>query len=314
MRTGSPIVYTSADSVFQIAAHEKVIPLDELYRISEIAREMLQGSNRVGRVIARPFEGESGRFTRTANRHDFAVPPPAGMLLDKLAESGVRVHAIGKISDIFLGRGISFSVKTKSNDDGMEKTGEALREQKDGLIFVNLVDFDQQFGHRNDMKGYAGALEALDRWLPSLDLADRDMLILTADHGCDPTTPSTDHSREYAPLLVFGSGVKAVREFRHPPNTCRHWPDRGTKLRHGDKSWFQFSRRYSGRIVDKSSNETAYYGGELEDVQDSSGDSAIPRRVQATCRWRERLRSGYFPAFFEYSRSAWLRWRARRYA
>ena len=171
MRTGSPIVYTSADSVFQIAAHEKVIPLDELYRISEIAREMLQGSNRVGRVIARPFEGESGRFTRTANRHDFAVPPPAGMLLDKLAESGVRVRAIGKISDIFLGRGISFSVKTKSNDDGMEKTGEALREQKDGLIFVNLVDFDQQFGHRNDMKGYAGALEALDRWLPSLDLA-----------------------------------------------------------------------------------------------------------------------------------------------
>ncbi len=209
MRTGSPIVYTSADSVFQIAAHEKVIPLDELYRISEIAREMLQGPNCVGRVIARPFEGEPGHFARTANRHDFAVPPPAGMLLDKLAESEVRVYAIGKISDIFLGRGISFSVKTKCNQDGMEKTGEALREQEDGLIFVNLVDFDQQFGHRNDVKGYAGALEALDRWLPSLDLTDRDMLILTADHGCDPTTPSTDHSREYAPLLIFGSGVKA---------------------------------------------------------------------------------------------------------
>lgn len=209
MQTGSPIVYTSADSVFQIASHESVIPLDELYRICEIARGMLQGPNCVGRVIARPFEGEPGHFTRTANRHDFAVPPPAGMLLDKLAESGVRVYAIGKISDIFLGRGISFSVKTKSNQDGMEKTGEALRAQGNGLIFVNLVDFDQQFGHRNDVKGYAGALEAVDRWLPNLDLAGRDMLILTADHGCDPTTPSTDHSREYAPLLIFGSGVKA---------------------------------------------------------------------------------------------------------
>lgn len=209
MRTGSPIVYTSADSVFQIAAHEKVMPLDELYRISETARGILQGPNRVGRVIARPFGGEPGHFVRTADRHDFAVPPPEEMLLDKLVESGVRVYAIGKISDIFLGRGISFSVKTKCNQDGMEKTGEALRAQADGLIFVNLVDFDQQFGHRNDVKGYAGALEAVDRWLPSLDLDERDMLILTADHGCDPTTPSTDHSREYAPLLVFGSGVKA---------------------------------------------------------------------------------------------------------
>ncbi|MBV8866545.1 MAG: phosphopentomutase [Acidobacteriaceae bacterium] len=209
LRTGSPIVYTSADSVFQIAAHEAVIPLDELYRISEIARGMLQGENCVGRVIARPFEGEPGHFVRTANRRDFAVPPPEGMLLDKLAESGVRVYAIGKISDIFLGRGISLSAKTKSNQDGMDKTRDALRAQMDGLIFVNLVDFDQQFGHRNDVKGYVGALEAVDRWLPNLELAERDMLILTADHGCDPTTPSTDHSREYAPLLVFGSGVKA---------------------------------------------------------------------------------------------------------
>ncbi len=208
MQTGSPIIYTSADSVFQIAAHEQVIPLKELYRISAIAREMLQGPNCVGRVIARPFEGRPGEFVRTANRRDFAVPPPPGMLLDKLADGGVRIYAIGKIADIFLGRGISFSVKTKSNQDGMEQTRRALESLPNGLIFVNLVDFDQQFGHRNDANGYAAALEALDRWLPTLELSERDMLILTADHGCDPTTPSTDHSREYAPLLIFGSRVK----------------------------------------------------------------------------------------------------------
>jgi phosphopentomutase len=208
MRTGRPIVYTSADSVFQIAAHEQVIPLEQLYEMCEAARELLRGPNEVGRVIARPFEGEPGYFRRTANRHDYAVPPPPGMLLDQLAEQNVPVYAIGKISDIFLGRGISRSVKTKDNEDGMQKTMEAMKEQASGLIFVNLVDFDQQFGHRNDVEGYARALEAVDRWLPTIDLQDGDMLIFSADHGCDPTTPSTDHSREYTPLLVYGNRVK----------------------------------------------------------------------------------------------------------
>lgn len=209
VRTGSPIVYTSADSVFQIAAHESVIPVPELYRICEIARKLLRGPNEVGRVIARPFEGEAGRFTRTANRHDYAVPPPQGMLLDQLEARRVPVYAVGKIADVFLNRGITSSIKTKNNTDGMEKTAQAMREQPGGLVFVNLVDFDQQYGHRNDVEGYANALEEVDRWLPSLALQDDDMLILAADHGCDPTTPSTDHSREYTPLLVSGKRVKA---------------------------------------------------------------------------------------------------------
>jgi phosphopentomutase len=207
IRTGWPIVYTSADSVFQIAAHEGVIPLDQQYRICEVAREMLRGEHEVGRVIARPFEGEPGHFTRTANRHDYAVPPPQGMLLDKLAERDIPVYAIGKISDIFLGRGITHSVRTKNNEDGMQKTIEAMEAHERGLIFVNLVDFDQQYGHRNDVEGYARALEAVDRWVPTLDPQANDMLVFTADHGCDPTTPSTDHSREYTPLLVYGERV-----------------------------------------------------------------------------------------------------------
>jgi phosphopentomutase len=209
LRTGSPIVYTSADSVFQIAAHERVIPLDELYRICETAREILRGRHEVGRVIARPFEGEPGRFVRTPNRKDFAVPPPQGMLLDKLSEQHVPVYTVGKIADIFLRRGIRQSVKTKNNDDGMQKTMAAAAEQPNGLIFANFVDFDQLFGHRNDVDGYAGALETFDRWLPSLQLENEDLVVLTADHGCDPTTPSTDHSREYTPLLVYGARVRA---------------------------------------------------------------------------------------------------------
>jgi phosphopentomutase len=208
MRTGAPIVYTSADSVFQIAAHEDVMPLAELYQFCEKARAILQGPHEVGRVIARPFTGQPGAFKRTANRHDYAVPPPAGMLLDQLHDKNVFVYAIGKISDIFLGRGISHSVKTKSNEDGMAQTVEAMRVQPDGLIFVNLVDFDSLYGHRNDPEGYARALEAVDRWLPNLDLQPGDALIVTADHGCDPTTPSTDHSREYTPLLVYGQNVR----------------------------------------------------------------------------------------------------------
>lgn len=208
LRTGYPIVYTSADSVFQIAAHDRIIPIEGLYRICEIARELLRGPHEVGRVIARPFEGEPGAFVRTPNRHDYAVPPPRGMLLDQLAAKGAPVYAIGKIADIFLNRGITASVKTKNNADGMQKTIEAMCGNPSGLIFVNLVDFDQQFGHRNDVAGYAAALEAVDRWLPSLPLNNSDLLILTADHGCDPTTPSTDHSREYTPLVVYGSNAR----------------------------------------------------------------------------------------------------------
>ena len=210
LRTGSPIVYTSADSVFQIAAHEEVIPIPELYRICEIARGILTGKHELGRVIARPFLGSPGAFTRTANRHDYAVPPPPGILLDKLAEQGVPVTGVGKIFDVFLGRGIGQSFKTKSNADGMAKTLEAMRCAPRGLIYVNLVDFDSLFGHRNDVEGYARALEEADAWIPSLEaeMKPGDLAIFTADHGCDPTTASTDHSREYVPLLAFGSGVR----------------------------------------------------------------------------------------------------------
>jgi phosphopentomutase len=211
MRTGSPIVYTSADSVFQVAAHEDVIPLWELYKICETARSLLRGPFEVGRVIARPFTGAPGSFTRTPNRKDYAVPPPRGMLLDVLDGHGVAVHSVGKIFDVFLGRGIRDYSKTKSNADGMAHTLEAMRSFDAGLIFVNLVDFDQQYGHRNDVEGYAGALEQFDAWLPEFFAAEQngDLAILTADHGCDPTTPSTDHSREYTPLIVFGHHVKA---------------------------------------------------------------------------------------------------------
>lgn len=210
MRTGSPIVYTSADSVFQVAAHEEVIPLWELYKICETAREILRGPHEVGRVIARPFIGQPGSFTRTANRHDYAVPPPQGMLLDQLEQRGIPVYSVGKIYDVFLGRGIEESVKSRNNADGMEKTLEAMKEQDRGLIFVNLVDFDQQYGHRNDVEGYGAALEQFDAWMPRFEAAWQpgDLAILTADHGCDPTIPGTDHSREYVPLLACGPEVR----------------------------------------------------------------------------------------------------------
>lgn len=208
--TGSPIVYTSADSVFQIAAHEAVIRIEEQYRICEIARELLRGEHEVGRVIARPFTGSAGQYTRTANRHDYAVPPPQGMLLDQLSATGIAVHAIGKISDVFLGRGVTRSDRTKTNADGMAKTLAALDVTRKGLIWVNLVDFDMLYGHRNDVEGYARALEEVDRWIPELlgALQDGDLAVICADHGCDPTTASTDHSREYVPLLVFGPGLR----------------------------------------------------------------------------------------------------------
>jgi phosphopentomutase len=206
VRTGSPIVYTSADSVFQIAAHEEVIPLFELYKMCETARDILRGPYEVGRVIARPFIGEPGSFTRTSNRHDYAVPPPKGMLLDQLQSRGVETLSVGKIFDVFLGRGIAEQIKTKNNAEGMTKTLSAMDELDGGLIFANFVDFDMLYGHRNDVEGYAKALEEVDAWLPSLEtkLASGDLVILTADHGCDPTTPSTDHSREYVPVLAFG--------------------------------------------------------------------------------------------------------------
>ncbi len=210
MRTGSPIVYTSADSVFQVAAHEEVIPLWELYKICETAREILRGPYEVGRVIARPFLGSPGHFTRTANRHDYAVPPPKGMLLDRLEERGVSIHSVGKIFDVFLGRGIGESTTTKNNAAGMAATLEALGATDDGLVFTNLVDFDQQYGHRNDIEGYGRALEEFDQWLPQLEMAMRpdDLAILTADHGCDPTVAGTDHTREYVPLLAFGPNAR----------------------------------------------------------------------------------------------------------
>src|SRR5579862_4940723 len=181
MRTGSPIVYTSADSVFQVAAHEDVIPLWELYKICETARQILRGPYEVGRVIARPFIGSPGAFTRTSNRHDYAVPPPKGMLLDQLADRRIDVYSVGKIFDVFLGRGIREYEKSKNNADGMAKTLAALDEVADGLVFVNLVDFDQLYGHRNDVEGCAHALEEVDGWLPSLmgKLDSGDLLILT---------------------------------------------------------------------------------------------------------------------------------------
>ncbi|MBM3745657.1 MAG: phosphopentomutase [Acidobacteria bacterium] len=207
LRTGRPIVYTSADSVFQIAAHEDVIPVAELHRMCETARDILHGPHQVGRVIARPFVGRPGAFVRdAANRHDYAVPPPPGLLLDRLEGADVHVHSVGKIFDIYLGRGIRGQAKTRTNAEGMAKILEALESVPAGLVFANLVDFDMLYGHRNDVEGYAAALEAVDAWLPDLldSLLPDDLLIVTADHGNDPTTPSTDHSREYVPLLAYG--------------------------------------------------------------------------------------------------------------
>ena len=207
MRTGFPIVYTSGDSVFQIATHEDIISIAELYRMCEIARKILDGPNRVGRVIARPFTGAPGNFRRTAGRHDYAVPPPRPMLLDVLAERGVPVFGIGKIHDIYNGRGVDHYVTTTSNADGVEKLEQEMAQQQRGLIFCNLVDFDMLYGHRKDVEGFARSLEEFDAGLGKLLtlLKPRDLLMLTADHGCDPDPrwPTTDHSREYVPILAF---------------------------------------------------------------------------------------------------------------
>ena len=210
LRNGFPIVYTSGDSVLQIAAHENVIPPDELYRICKIARELLQGKHRVGRVIARPFEGKPGAFHRTERRHDYAVEPPRPMLLDVIHDAGLEVVGVGKIPDIFLNRGISRSLPGHNNQESLESTVAALAGENAGLIFTNLIDFDMLYGHRLDVPGYARALEAADAFLPQLLAALRphDLLILTADHGCDPLGPSTDHSREYVPILATGPRVR----------------------------------------------------------------------------------------------------------
>jgi phosphopentomutase len=210
MRTGHPIVYTSADSVFQIAAHEEIIPIAELYRICEIAYELIGKGMNVGRVIARPFVGAPGSFTRTANRHDYALTPTGPTLLDALTASGHRVHAIGKIKDLFAGRGITTSVHTRSDEEGVDEIEKAMAAGGPGLVFTNLVDFDTQYGHRNDAAGYAANLERFDRRLAALlpRLRERDLLVITADHGNDPTTPSTDHAREYVPLFLVGKLVR----------------------------------------------------------------------------------------------------------
>jgi len=215
MRTGYPIVYTSGDSVFQIAAHEDVVPVRELYRFCEIARKILDGPHRVGRVIARPFTGAPGSFRRTSRRHDYAVEPPRPMLLDVLEERGVAVLGIGKIRDIYNGRGVARSVSTSGNADGMNQVRVALADQSSGLIFANLVDFDMLYGHRKDVEGFARSLEEFDQGLGPLlaGLEQTDLLLITADHGCDPDPrwPTTDHSREFVPILAYSPGGQQGR-------------------------------------------------------------------------------------------------------
>ena len=254
VRTGKLIVYTSGDSVFQIAAHEDIIPIGELYRMCEIARKLLVGPHRVGRVIARPFTGTPGNFVRTTRRHDYAVDPPKPMLMDVLSERKVRVFGIGKIHDIYNGRGVEEYVTTKGNADGMEKLTAAVSDRKSGLVFANLVDFDMLYGHRKDVEGFAKSLEEFDRmlgdFLPLLSLSD--LLMITADHGCDPDPrwPTTDHSREYVPILAYsaatGAGVNlGVRDtLADMGQTIAE--NFGTAIPHGTS----FLREISGKFAD----------------------------------------------------------------
>lgn len=223
MKTGALIVYTSADSVFQIAAHEAIVPIEQQYEYCEIAREILQGEHGVGRVIARPFIGEPGSFKRTSNRHDFSLKPPAETMLDRLGQAGLDTIGVGKINDIFAGKGISETYRTTGNTNGMEVTRVLAEKDFHGLCFVNLVDFDMMYGHRNDVTGYTLALNEFDRWLGDfLPLMRRgDVLMITADHGCDPATPSTDHSREYTPLLIYGNQIPAGVNLGTKKGFCR---------------------------------------------------------------------------------------------
>jgi phosphopentomutase len=210
VRTGQPIIYTSADSVFQIAAHEAVIPLDELYALCHVARNLLTGEHAVGRVIARPFVGESGHYTRTEHRKDFSLEPLGETILDAVKAAGQQVMGVGKIEDIFAHRGLTMSQHTGNNMAGVDAILDFLRQDQPGLIFANLVDFDSLYGHRNDAPGYAAALEAFDQRLPTIidHLREDDLLIITADHGNDPTTPGTDHTRERVPILLYGAPVR----------------------------------------------------------------------------------------------------------
>ncbi|MBQ5902534.1 MAG: phosphopentomutase [Clostridia bacterium] len=212
IKTGDLIVYTSADSVFQIAAHEDIVPPETLYEYCRMAREILVGDHAVGRVIARPFVGNYPDFTRTSNRHDFSVEPPKETLLDAIKSANKTVYAVGKIFDIFAGKGVTQKVFTTSNLDGIEKTLKALDTDFNGLCFINLVDFDMLYGHRQDINGYAKALTEFDRYLPEITtkMRDGDILVITADHGCDPGDDSTDHTREYTPLIVYGKSVKPI--------------------------------------------------------------------------------------------------------
>ncbi len=238
VQTGKVIVYTSADSVFQIAAHEEVVPLEELYEICRKARELLTGEWGVGRVIARPFIGTAGAYTRTANRKDFSLEPTGRTLPDALAEKGIPTVSVGKIVDIFAGRGISRAIPTHGNAEGMEAALQLAKEDFEGLAFINLVDFDMLYGHRQDRDGYAAAVTAFDGWLPEFlaALKPEDRLIITADHGCDPADDSTDHTREYIPILVYGPEPRPLgtREcFCDIGQTVAEWF--GVKLHHGEK-------------------------------------------------------------------------------
>lgn len=210
VESGALIVYTSADSVLQIAAHEDIVPIETLYEYCRIARQICTGEHSVGRVIARPFVGEEGSFVRTSHRHDYSLTPPAITMLDQLTENNIDVISVGKISDIFAGKGIKESHPIASNLEGMNKTLEIMNKEFEGLCFVNLVDYDMLYGHRNDIEGYAKALTEFDQYLPKLldALKEDDILMITADHGCDPSTPSTDHSREYTPLVITGNSIK----------------------------------------------------------------------------------------------------------
>jgi len=233
LSTGRPILYTSQDSVFQLAAHESVMPADELYRVCEIARSMLAGPHGVARVIARPFAGEKGGFYRTSGRRDFSLPPPSRTVLDGLLDAGVPVHAIGKIHDLFCDRGISSCLPTRNNREGIEATIEAARRGDRPFVFTNLIDFDMMWGHRNDARAYALGLEEFDSYLAALaeGLGPETLLIITSDHGNDPTTASTDHSREYVPLIVYhrrADGVRGKRDL----GTRRTFADVGRTIAH----------------------------------------------------------------------------------
>ena len=239
MKTGKLIVYTSADSVFQIAAHEDIVPVEELYRYCKIAREILQGEHGVGRVIARPFIGTPGNFTRTPRRHDFSLLHPLTML-NQLQEAGKEVLSVGKIKDIFAGSGITDFVYTSGNEEGIERTLENMDREFEGLSFTNLVDYDMLYGHRNDVDGYAKALTYFDQRLPELlgKLRDEDLLMITADHGCDPSTPSTDHSREYTPFIMYGKNAPTGKNF----GTRKTFADIGATV----LEYFGIPRRISG--------------------------------------------------------------------